>query len=165
MGGRRKNKELQREYWRSYYAANRDRIRETNQRWRDAHRDSEHARHKRYRTENPKKVSAVKKRWQAENPEREKARSIARRAKKLAAEGTHTAADIKALWLKQGKKCAVPGCKHPISDKRGSPDRYHVDHIIPLKPRSGPPGTNWPENLQILCKTHNQHKRNRDPYE
>jgi hypothetical protein len=79
-----------------------------------------------------------------------------RRARERNAEGTHTAEDVQAIWIRQGKKCAVPECCHPISDQKGK-NKYHVDHIVALV--NG--GSNWPENLQILCAKHNMQKHTR----
>lgn len=44
-------------------------------------------------------------------------------------------------------------CRAPL---RG---RYHVDHIIPLSDG----GTNWPSNIQLLCGPCNLSKGSRDP--
>lgn len=84
----------------------------------------------------------------------------ARRARQRGAEGFHTTEDIRRIWDKQKYKCAVPGCTNPISDKRGCKDIFHIDHIQALI--NG--GSNWPCNLQILCKRHNCEKNAQDEY-
>jgi 5-methylcytosine-specific restriction endonuclease McrA len=97
--------------------------------------------------------------WLAANPERGIMYAQRRRARDLGAEGTHTIEDVAALWESQGHKCAVPGCTRPIHNS--GPNRYTIDHIQPLTKG----GTNYPWNLQILCKSHNSEKHNSDPYE
>lgn len=106
------------------------------------------------------------KRWYAENSEayREKARarraaapdtyavhSRNRRAREAAAEGFHTGDDIVSLRQKQGDKCA--SCQVSLKG------RGHVDHVQPLSKG----GTNWPHNLQLLCRSCNLSKHNLDP--
>jgi len=62
-------------------------------------------------------------------------------------DGRYTADDIAALLIKQNGFCAG-GCNRYIAK------RYEVDHIIPLSRG----GTNWPSNLQLMCKRCNQSK-------
>ena len=46
----------------------------------------------------------------------------------------------------------------------GSGDRYHVDHVRPLRPRAGDaPGTHEPANAQLLCPSCNLSKSNKQP--
>lgn len=89
--------------------------------------------------------------WKA-NPERAAEYQARRRARKAGAEGSHTAADIRAIRHRQGDKCANPACAIGLGG-RGS-----VDHIEALV--NG--GSNWPVNLQLLCKPCDSRKRTRD---
>jgi 5-methylcytosine-specific restriction endonuclease McrA len=73
----------------------------------------------------------------------------ARRARQKAAEGRFTAADIRALETRQRGKCACCGKKRNLA----------VDHIVPLAKG----GTNWPNNLQLLCTSCNCAKGAKDP--
>lgn len=83
--------------------------------------------------------------WKVANPEGKRSHDRTRRARAVSAEGTHTAADIRALAARQRGLCAY--CDAPWE---------HVDHIIPLAhPLKG---SNWPENLQLLCAFHNVSK-------
>jgi 5-methylcytosine-specific restriction endonuclease McrA len=73
----------------------------------------------------------------------------ARRARQKAADGRFTAADIRALETRQKGKCACCGKKRKLA----------VDHIVPLAKG----GTNWPNNLQLLCTPCNASKSAKDP--
>lgn len=88
------------------------------------------------------------------------ARLVHSRNYRFKGRGEHTLEQIQNLWEEQGRKCAVPNCQYPISDKPGR-YKYHVDHIIPA--RLG--ATNDISNLQILCNYHNVEKSDRHPAE
>jgi hypothetical protein len=81
-----------------------------------------------------------------------------RKARMRGAEGRHTGTDIEHIWKRQKQRCAISGCINPIAVS--GPNRYHVDHITALA--NG--GSNWPENLQILCGSHNMEKHTKDEY-
>lgn len=72
-------------------------------------------------------------------------------ARKRAAPGIHSAADIGSIFGLQRGRCAY--CRSGLGR------RYHVDHIEPLARG----GSNWPKNLQLLCVTCNTSKRASDP--
>jgi len=88
--------------------------------------------------------------WKAKNPERAKELSrvacLNRHVRSRAAEGRHTAEDIKTLYEKQNGLCIV--CRTSLSEG------YEVDHMNPLSRG----GSNWPDNLQLLCAPCNQRK-------
>jgi 5-methylcytosine-specific restriction endonuclease McrA len=69
-----------------------------------------------------------------------------RRARKRAAPGNFTGADARKLFVAQEGFCAA--CYASIIDG------YHVDHIMPLSRG----GSNWPDNLQLLCPPCNHSK-------
>lgn len=75
------------------------------------------------------------------------------RAKRAGAEGCHSASDVLKLVAAQNSCCAC--CRCSISKS------YHVDHIIPLARG----GTNWPNNLQLLCAPCNLQKGAKLPEE
>lgn len=104
--------------------------------WLEANKDKIKAQHTALRMANPL-------RWKcyAEN----------RRARKLAAGGTHTPAQIAALAVAQKHKC--PGCG--VSIKAG----FEADHIVALSKGGG----NDISNIQLLCKPCNRSKHNKDP--
>lgn len=94
---------------------------------------------------------------QRAKPERKQARVRKRRATQMGAEGSFTPKDIARIYSLQQGKCA--GCG--IEFKTTGVNRYHIDHIIPLRPADGSkPGSNWPENLQLLCRPCNCSKSN-----
>lgn len=64
-----------------------------------------------------------------------------RRAARRGAEGHHTAKDISALFTAQRGFCVGP-CGRALRVFG-----YHVDHKTPLSRG----GSNWPDNLQLLC--------------
>jgi hypothetical protein len=77
-----------------------------------------------------------------------------RRAREKGSFGSFSVAEEKALYLKQGGKCAV--CLKRVESKT-----YHRDHIVPLARG----GSNLIGNIQILCRSCNMEKRDRDPIE
>lgn len=84
------------------------------------------------------------------NPLKMRAATSRRRARVIAAQGSHTDHDIRRLLTLQRFKCAC--CA--IGVKR----KFHVDHIVPLA--GG--GSNSAENLQILCQPCNNKKYTKD---
>jgi 5-methylcytosine-specific restriction endonuclease McrA len=123
----------------AYYAANVEKV---------------SARGAKYRAANPGKVKAQHGRDYAANKGRFKANTRNRRARKKAAEGTHTEAQIQVLFGKQRGKCAYHQvCGNDI--KKG----YHADHIVAIV--NG--GSNWIRNIQLLCQPCNSRKNARDP--
>lgn len=96
---------------------------------------------------------AAKRSHRAAKPESVRAATAKSRAKRVAAPGSHTAADIKALMRLQRGLCV--GCR---CDIRGA---FHVDHIQALARG----GSNDRLNLQLLCPTCNVSKNARDPIE
>ena len=76
-------------------------------------------------------------------PKRSAAKRHAYRARKNAADGSHSADDIEALVIAQGGVCNY--CSKPWEQ---------VDHMTPLVRGGG----NGPDNLQLLCQRHNASK-------
>lgn len=109
---------------------------------------------KRWMERHPEK----KREYERTNSERLQARVRKRRAAQMGAEGSFTPEDIRHIYELQDGKCA--GCR--VAFEKTGAHRYHIDHIIPLQPANGgPPGSNNPENLQLLCRSCNCQKGNR----
>jgi 5-methylcytosine-specific restriction endonuclease McrA len=85
------------------------------------------------------------------NPDWVRSNRNRRRARKVAAGGHHTAAEIRELYRKQNGGCPV--CKASLANG------YHADHIQPLSKG----GSNDITNIQLLCPPCNMSKRNKDP--
>ena len=109
-----------------------------------------------YHVEGPEKREVRRKNmrvWKKANPEKVRADANVRRARKLAAEGSHTADELKALLKAQKGKCAY--CLKSIRNG------YHVDHVKPLARG----GTNWITNIAVACARCNTRKGATDPIE
>lgn len=103
---------------------------------------------KAYNAKNPELVRAKNDQYRRDNPEVMRANMAKRRAREVNAEGSHTAADIADIRLRQKDRCALPSCRKPLKG-RGS-----LDHRVALK--NG--GSNWRKNLQLLCRPCNSQK-------
>jgi 5-methylcytosine-specific restriction endonuclease McrA len=99
--------------------------------------------------------AAYNRAWRERDPERARLLGLVakhiERAKKFGVEGRFAWRDIKHLQEAQQSKCAAPHCATSLSDS------CTVDHIMPLKRG----GSNWPENIQLLCWRCNRRKGNR----
>jgi HNH endonuclease len=89
---------------------------------------------------------AESKAWRLANKEAHAEHMRVAKAKRRATEGKFRRQDIKTLMKKQRGLCV--GCQTDISLK------YHIDHIQPIVRG----GSNWPNNLQLMCGPCNQSK-------
>lgn len=164
---REQHKEAHAQYFREYEAANREKVNARHRAWRARNKDRSDEIKKRWADSNPEKCEAAKSRWKSNNRDKVRKASSdwrkknpelyanyyrARRAAEKSAEGSHTAEDIKRLEALQRMKCAT--CR---TDLRKS--GYHIDHIVALV--NG--GSNYPENIQLLCPPCNLRKSRKDP--
>ena len=124
----------------AYAAANREKVRKCR---------------KAYRERNKEAIAERMKAWAKANPDKRRVGERRRRAQEAGAEGSHTLAEVKVLEVKQGGKCAAPGCQHRLADG------YHVDHVVPLARG----GSDYISNIALLCPFHNLSKHARDPIE
>ena len=90
-------------------------------------------------------------RWRRNNLDKKRQMNRNYRAKKAGLEGSYDLEDLKYIYEHQQGCC--PSCKHAICF-----DDMSVDHIIPI---SWPGSSNWPNNIQLLCKSCNSSKSNR----
>lgn len=132
------NPDRKREANRAHYLANKERYRKRGAEWAE---------------NNQERMREAAKKWRQENAERVRASKRNRKALLRKAEGLHTEEDIQRLMVLQRSKCAH--CSRSIKKER------HVDHVIPIARG----GSNWPDNLQLLCPHCNMSKGAKDPYE
>lgn len=153
--------ERQREYSKRYLNTHRESIRERqrerqreyNKRYREKNHEWDCARKRRYREEHPESLQ----RWREAHPEQVRIYHHTRRAKLLAAEGTHTAADIAAQLKRQRGRCYYAACGHCKLGKD-----YHIEHVVPLT-REG--SRNDISNIVLSCPSCNSKKGNKLPHE
>lgn len=101
---------------------------------------------------NCRTLSAIK--WRRENREVVLANAHRRRARSKNAEGFFEKEDIENMMLLQNYLCNACG----ISLEK---IKWEIDHIMPLILG----GSNWPDNLQILCMPCNRSKSGKHPDE
>lgn len=141
----------------AWHAANRERANARRAAWTAATPDREVARQAKWRAENVEKKKLSGKAWRTSHPEfkpkPETKRAVYnnRRARIKNAEGRFTTSDVTRIRRAQRDKCAM--CR---ANLRG---RWHTDHITPLFLG----GTNWPSNIQLLCRSCNLRKSWKDP--
>lgn len=81
-----------------------------------------------------------------------KAHAQRRRARLVEAEGDFSAEDLYRIFMDQNGLCT--GCLANLVYTS-----YHADHIMPLSKG----GSNWPDNIQLLCPTCNFEKNDKLP--
>lgn len=141
------------EYKASYYLENRARVLFEQKQWREQNGEAHRARSAKWYHENIERARARNRQHKRDNPQKINAINANRRAIKKGSTGSHTADEIKSLFVMQGGKCANCLCSIKKS--------CHVDHIVPLIRG----GTNWIKNIQLLCPPCNLTKGAKDPIE
>jgi 5-methylcytosine-specific restriction endonuclease McrA len=122
-------------------------------RWYVDHKDEVRDAGRCWRADHPERAAESRRLWREANPEKRAASHRNRRARKLAAGGAHTAADVAAQYERQHGRCYY--CRVQVGMA------YHVDHVIPLILG----GSNGPENLVVACPACNLAKHARNPQE
>lgn len=128
--------------------------REAHMRWTNANRELGRERYRKRYWSDPafrKKVSDYGKWYRKNRSQVARATRQNCKAKRRKALGSHTKDDIKEICKLQRNKCAI--CRVSIKKK------YEVDHIVALSKG----GTNFRQNIQLLCKPCNRRKHNKDP--
>lgn len=150
---REQNRERFDEAARQWRAANLERFDVAAKAWKEANKERRRVALAAWRLKNKSKHSAQRKQRRIAKPDVYRAHAENRRARKLAAGGHYTAAQIAALADQQRHRCANCG----KSIRKG----YEVDHIVPLTRG----GTNDIRNIQLLCQSCNRRKHNKHPIE
>lgn len=160
----RDNREARAEKQKIYRKENREKISRREKKYYEQHQEYYSKLNKAYREKHKERLSAYREARKDKEKERYHAWYVANRhevyaktrrykARKLNAEGTHTAADIKAQYERQKGRCYY--CHKKVGKD------YHVDHIVPLSRG----GSNDPENLVIACPHCNLSKQDKFPHE
>ena len=153
----------QRAYNREYFQANKARLSIINRAYATEHEEDMRAYRRAYQDRNPDmyeqrkpyyqeryqakrdEIRAYQRAYQKRTPELGGRRTMRYYARKCGAEGTHTAADWKALRVWFGNCCLC--C--------GATKKLEADHVIPLD--CG--GSDYISNIQPLCRSCNASKR------
>lgn len=136
-----------------WYLAHKDQATERFRSWYDANKERKAEHQRKWYAENRAQRLERKRQWNAANRGYGRAANRRRRARKLAAEGSHTQADVATQYKAQKGRCYY--CSTKLSND------YHVDHVIPLS-RGGSDAT---ENLVCACPSCNLSKNNKLPHE
>lgn len=170
LSWRERNRVEHRQYSKAWAAINPGKSAIISKKWREDNPDRVVELSRSHYSKNAEKYIARARAWYLENTERATRRLRAyylankekysalgrnRRARERNANGTHTAADVKAIFESQRGMCASCPKKLIKSGK----NRYHVDHIQPLARG----GSNDKYNLQCLCPGCNLRKHAKDP--
>jgi len=142
-----KNKEKFKEYQSQWRKENVGHIKEKSHSDYIKNKDRIIERHKKNELNNKEKYAALRAEWAKRN--RDKVRVTRNNRKKSI--GKFGTSDIKRLKTSQNDKCAA--CLCCIKES------YHIDHIIPLSKG----GSNWPDNIQLLCPLCNRRKAAKMP--
>lgn len=137
---------------RAYYYANKEDRLAFGKRYYYENKKKALAVRKAWRTTNSEHFAALTKKWRDENPIARRAIKQNYRSRELNADGFHTASDLEILWVLQDGICAAPHCKRLLIES------CSTDHIEPLSKG----GSNWPDNLQLLCVPCNCEKKDRN---
>lgn len=148
---RQANPEMARAKEAAWLALNRESVRARQIARRAANLEAEKVKSRAYYHANRAKARIINAAWQKAN--RDKCNTYVRNrdARKAAAGGTHTAADVHRIGDLQKWRCAW--CRVKCGDN------YHVDHIVPIALG----GSNSPSNLCIACPTCNLRKKDAHP--
>ena len=149
---RKQNPEAYRLAQQRYKEDNRERIRVAAKARRDEDPDKAREISRRSYRKHAKKAIAATAKWKRENRDRAIQHETRRRARQAAISGKLSADLVNRLMLLQKGLCAFCEC-------RLSPDITHRDHIIPLSKG----GKHCDSNIQLLCRTCNCRKHNKDP--
>lgn len=138
---------------RARYAADpekmRERSREAARRHRERHGEVRKEYVRQWCEDNREQSNGIKAKYRKLHPEQGRLDAQRRRCRLAGVEGTYTLDDIVDITKRQKSKCACCRKKRALT----------IDHIKPISKG----GSNWPSNLQMLCKPCNSRKHAKDP--
>lgn len=144
------NKQHIREREAAYRAANKQHIRERDAAYHAANREKRNAQKAAYHAANRERIRERRAAYHAANPHYGRWRKAHQTARQHGAPGTFEIADIERLLEQQDHRC--PACG---GDLRALPNvEVHIDHKVPLSRG----GSNWPDNIHVLCEPCNLSK-------
>lgn len=147
------NKEYNIARKKTYRAANAEAIRSRENEKHAANREARRAQDQVNRDRNRERHKAVKRYWAKRNLDKVALKARLRRARHAGAAGKYTADDLTKIRRLQNDRCAY--CRIELAGAG------YVDHIVALTKG----GSNWPTNLQLVCRPCNSSKGDRDPIE
>jgi len=139
----------------AYKAKNRERLNEYERNRRKLDPEAAREACRRYRQKNLDQQRERARLYTKLHPEQNRAAARRRRALRHGATGSHTQAQLDALMLKQGGRCADCG------DQFSPSTPPTVDHIVALSRG----GSDSIENLRWTCRSCNSAKYNKSPLE
>jgi 5-methylcytosine-specific restriction endonuclease McrA len=137
---------------RDYYESNKEKITKRIGLYQKKNKDYLVAYNKKWKLENPERTIATHKKYTDKNVNKVLAINRNYRARKVKAEGSHTAEDVAKIVAKQNKLCFW--CNAEL-------EKIHIDHIIPLCKG----GKNDASNLVASCPSCNCTKGSKLPEE
>lgn len=142
-----KNKEKHLAAEREHKKKNRAHCREIYREWSERNREKKQE----YRRQNKDFLNAGVRDWHRRNPGKTGLYNATRRGRLREAEGKFTVEDSADIRRRQRDRCAYCRCRLNGGG--------HLDHITAISKG----GTNWPSNLQWVCRSCNSSKSDRDP--
>ncbi len=128
---------------------NKELIKKQDKDWRDKNKEALSKKHRELYAENPQLYIERTREWTKKNPKKRRANAMKHYSLKKNARGRFSDADITKLLVEQDGLCTY--CRCDISQT------YTIDHITPLSRG----GSNWPDNIQLLCHSCNCSKNNK----
>jgi hypothetical protein len=151
-----KNKEIIKEQRKNYYAKKSDLIKKRVSKYRKNNPDKVRNINRKWFKQNIDKSIESNRKWRKNNPTTCYIMSNNVRMLKYHAQGKFTLEDYELLWEIQKGLCNICFIKMTIN-KRCKTERT-IDHKIALKDG----GTNWPDNIQLLCRSCNCKKGSKE---